>query len=419
MYKLWMFGLNYQSASFEIRERLAFSQERTHSVLTRLQNSGVAREVLILSTCNRTEVYCITQDIDFVVNAICDIQNVCPRTVRRHSYIHSDLECASHLFRVVSGLDSMVLGETEIVAQVKTALQIAQQNRTALTELVGVFQMALAVEKEVRNKIEINNIAVSMGRAVVNLTIDYTLDLSNERVLFVGAGQMMNQIAPHFRDLEVKQKTIVNRTHEKARVLAKRVAADHRGLIDLPDIIDNYSVIVACCDAKSAILDEALFKNRIPSKEPLLIIDLSVPLITDVKLRQYEHIKLLTIDDIAKIVDVGMEKRKLAALEAEGIIEAKLTEYQGWLKKRELSPLIKALRDNAEKARQELLIGAYRQLQNGENAVDVLNTLSLKLMNKLLHEPTVNLCSSVDNLQADLSSLVRHLYDLENKISYS
>ena len=198
MLKPFVFGLNYQTADLELRNKLALSAEVIPSVLERLVSSGVVKEALLLSTCNRTELYCTTSDINFVINALCDMHNLCPRSIRKHSYLYSDYECARHLFRVISGLDSMVLGENEIVSQVKSAMSIANNANSVASVLLGLFQMALSIEKEVRNSSEINNVAISMGHAVVNYVEDYLPNLSNKKVLFIGAGQMMQQIAPHF-----------------------------------------------------------------------------------------------------------------------------------------------------------------------------------------------------------------------------
>lgn len=408
----YVFGLNYETSGFEVREKLAFSREDIPAVLSRLQSSGITSEITILSTCNRTEIYCVTHDIDFVINAICDIQNVCPRTVRKHSYVFEGADCANHLFRVVSGLESMVLGETEIVAQVKDALQIAKEQNSIGTLLSIIFQMALAVEKDVRNATEINNIAISMGHALINLVAVNFDDLAEQKLLFIGAGEMMQQVAPHFKNVNLAKKTIVNRTLVKAEVLSKRVNADFIDFEKLSDIVNDYSIIIACSGGNQ-VLDVDILKTRIQESKKLLVIDLSMPLITNLSLRKHENVIVLTIDDIAKIVDVGMEKRKIAAIEADTIIEEKLIEYQGWLKKRGLTPVIRALRDNADEIRKEVLSIAQRQLESGEAADNVLRELSIKLTNRLIHGPTVNLCGSTDKLQDELTGLVTYLYDLE------
>jgi glutamyl-tRNA reductase len=247
----------------------------------------------------------------------------------------------------------------------------------------------------------------------VSLVTDNVDNLTTQKILFIGAGQMMNQIAPHFLNIKFNQKTIVNRTLENAVQLANRVEANVLPLINLPDIVSEYSIIIACCSISHPILNVNMFSREIVENKPILIIDLSMPLLTDLELRRHPNIKILTIDDIAKIVDVGVEKRKIAAFEADSLINSKLIEYQNWLKKRDLSPVIKQLRDNAEEIRLDVLTIAQKQLQNGELADEVLRSLSVKLTNKLLHNPTVNLCAAENNLQTNVTELVHYLYDLK------
>lgn len=412
----YVFGLNYITAGFEIREKLAFSRDEIPEALQRLQSSGITKEIIILSTCNRTEIYCITHDIDFLINAICDIQNVCPRTVKKHSYVYSGIECANHLFRVVSGLESMVLGETEIVSQVKDALNLSSNKNCVGTQLLSIFQMALAVEKDVRNTTEINNIAISIGHALQNIVAINFDNLSQENILFIGAGDMMQQIAPHFKNISFAKKAIVNRTLSKAENLAARINAQVFDFYNLPNIINDYSIIIACSGLAKQLLTCSGLNKAIANKmRKMLIIDLSMPLITDLSLREHAHILVLTVDDIAKTVDVGLEKRKIAALDADSIINDKLVEYQNWLNKRKLTPVIRALRDNADEIRQDVLLSAQKQLANGELPDVVLREFSVKLTNRLIHNPTVNLCGSAKELQKELSGLITYLYDLDIK----
>lgn len=413
MYSMFIFGLNYETADFEIREKLAFSHDEIPPALERLQSSGITKEAFILSTCNRTEIYCITQDINSVINTICDMQNVCPRTVKKHSYIYSEEQCVNHLFRVVSGLESMVLGETEIVSQAKDAVYLAKDYGSIGSTLMAVFQMAMEVEKDVRSVTEMNSIAISMGHAVANLVAVNVDDIASQKILFIGAGTMMKQIAPHFLNVKCKQKTIVNRTPINAKTIATRINADVDDLVNFPDLVNDYSVIIACYNSDKILLDSDVLKKTLNENKKLLIIDLSMPLVSDLGLRKHSAITMLTIDDIAKIVDVGMQKRRAAAAHADSIIDAKLINYQNWLNKKEVTPVIKALRDNAEVIRLEVLSSAKRQLQNGEDISEILNNLSIKLTNKFLHNPTVNLCATSGKLQSDLSDLTKILYNLD------
>ncbi len=170
MFKLGVFGIDYRSSSFEVRERMAFSFEEIPPALHRLHSAGIVREVIILSTCNRMEIYCVAKDMEFVMNSLCEIKNICPHSgIKKYSYMYTDMDCVKHLFRVTSGLESMVLGETEIVAQIKDAYNLSKSHNMISSTLTGLFQMALSVEKDVRNITEINNSAISMGHAIINL----------------------------------------------------------------------------------------------------------------------------------------------------------------------------------------------------------------------------------------------------------
>lgn len=410
-----VFGLNYETAPFDIREKMAFLPDEIPNILNRLIFSGIVSEALILSTCNRTEVYMQTHDIDFAINAICGIKNICPMTVRKHSYVYKNMDCVRHLFRVASGLESMVLGETEIVSQIKSSFKIAKQNKSIATNLVGLFQIALSVEKEVRNFTEINSIAASMGSSLVKIIESKIENLSTKSILFIGAGAMMSKIIPHFKGL-AQQQMIINRTAAKAKTLANKISAKYSGLDTLKEVITDIDIILTSCGSEKLILTEEVLDACIKFEKPLLIIDISMPPITDLSLNSYDNITILTIDDIGRIVDVGIEKRKIAASLADKFIEEKINEYIQWLKKRGLSPVIKALRDSAEDARQDVLIQAQKQILNGDNVDEVLNTMSIKLMNKLLHAPTVNLSRTENKLQDDLVNLISYLYNLKDRV---
>lgn len=413
MLKPIVFGLNYQTANLELRNQLAFASDDIPAVLKRLVSSGVAKEAILLSTCNRTELYCITSDINFVINALCDIHNICPRSIRQHSYIHQDDACAKHLFRVISGLDSMVLGESEIVAQIKSAMDLAKSNNVLGTNLAGLFQMALAVEKDVRSHTAINNVAISMGHAIVSYVAQRLPLLPNRKVLFVGAGQMMQQIAPHFNNLDFEHRLVLNRTLAKAEILSNKIMGDAASLCTLPEVINEYAVVVLCC-ASSEPLVNAKIMNQDSRLNNQLMIDVSMPLVIDKDLHQDKNITILTIDDIASLVDVGIEKRKLAAIEAESLIEEKMTDYHLWQRKRGFAPLIRRLRDDAEQKRLDVVANAEKQLMNGVDTVEVVNQLSQQIVNKLLHQPTVNLLAHSGDLQHDLADLVVKLYGLED-----
>lgn len=407
-----VFGLNYQTADFELRDQLAFASEEIPLVLQRLMTSGVVKEALLVSTCNRTELYCIANDINFVINSLCAIHNVCARSVHQHSYTYRGEECAKHLFRVISGLESMVLGETEIVAQIKQAMEIANSCSSLGSNLSGLFQLALAVEKEVRNHSAINNVAISMGHAVVNYVSSHLQNLPNRKVLFVGAGQMMQQIAPHFNYLDLDEKLVINRSQEHAQIVADKIDAKIGELNTLSAIVNDYATVVLCCASNTPLLTVDMLQETIAKQEKRLIIDLSMPLVIAKNMLKLPNFDVFTVDDVAKLVDVGLEKRRQAAVEAESIIDLKLQDYQNWLRRRSFAPIIKKLREQSEVIRKESLENAAKQLNNGEDPLEILKQLSVQLTNRLLHTPTVMIAAHENKQQHDMADLVSYLYDL-------
>ncbi len=407
-----VFGLNYQTADFDLRDRLAFASGEIPEVLQRLINSGVVREALLLSTCNRTELYCIANDIDFVINSLCAMHDVCPRTVARHSYVYHGDDCVRHLFRVISGLESMVLGETEIVAQIKTAMDIAEKCSCLGSHLSGLFQQALAVEKEVRNHTEINNVAISMGHAVVNYVEAHLDKLTKHKVLFVGAGQMMQQIAPHFNFLSWSDILVLNRTPEHAKAVADKISGNIGALGQLSSLVNDYDVVVLCCASNQPLLTLEMLQPTIANNGYMLIIDLSMPLVISREIAKQANFEVVTVDEVAKLVDVGLERRRQAAAGAEEIIALKLQDYQNWLRRRSFAPIIKKLREQSESIRLESLAAAVKQLQNGDDPSEILKQFSVQLTNRLLHTPTVMIAAHQDSGQ-DLAGMVSYLYDLE------
>ena len=434
---LHVFGIDYKSDDFKLRQQFAFNISEITISLQRLYESGIVTEALILSTCNRTEIYFIAADIDFVINSVCSIKNICPRLIRKKTYSYHNKDCVRHLFRVISGLESMVLGEHEIVSQIKQAITLAKEAGTCGSLLNGVFHMALNTSKEFRTISQINNVSVSIGSACLNLVQDFyikslsclskTSNNINKNILFVGAGQMIQQILPYFNKYDFSSLTIANRTVlnannliHKLSVLKTKFEAVSLDYISKTNFYNNSSninpqVIIISCYSDYILLNEVVLNYYINNHDiKLLIIDLSMPLLTDkLILSKYDNITILTIDDIGKIVDVGIEKRKIFANMTHDIIENKLIEYESWLKKRNLSPIIKAMRDDANCIRQDVLNVALKELELQYDPKLVLENLSIRLTNKLLHTPTVKLCASNNTaLNDNLVDLVNHLYDL-------
>ncbi|TXH59652.1 MAG: glutamyl-tRNA reductase [Bacteroidia bacterium] len=413
MYNTFVFGVSYQSSDFDFREKFTIASDGVENILARLSSSKAIKEVVILSTCNRVEVYCVASDIDFVINAVCHIQHVCPEKLLPQAYIYEGVACANHLFKVISGLDSMILGESEIVAQVKHALYLSRKQNTIGASLSGLFQMGLAVSKEVRTATEINGVSVSLGSAIVNYIQANVVNHLARNVLFIGAGQMMQVIAPYFTSLGFRHKTVVNRTISKACDVAKIMGGEALEFTKLNTIIDDYDIIIVCLGGGKPILDEVMLKGFVVSQKPLLIIDLSFPSMTKIDLSLNSKITLVSMAQIAKLVDVGKERRRELAESALHIIQNKVHDYEQWLKKRDLSLVIRTFREYAESIRIQELELAQRQLNNNIDPRDVLNSLSLRITNKLLHNPTTNLCAGSKFMQEDLVEALGYLFGLD------
>jgi glutamyl-tRNA reductase len=429
MYNICVFGINHSTADADLRDEMSFTKDDIPDVLRRLNSSRVTQEVLILSTCNRMEVYCVTNDLEFVINSICALKNICPRTIRRYTYSYFDTDCAKHLFKVSSGIDSLVVGETEIVGQIKGAIALARQADSIGSSLLGLFQMALSVEKDVRNVSGVSNISVSLGSMVSQCVDSYVAKTINQRqtenqlsntskdfesrsITFIGAGEMMSRVVPYFKANTAK-KVIVNRTVSKAQDLAMLIDAQALSLDSLADIVNNSFVVISCIDGKAPVITPELLQPLLNQGKPVLLIDLSMPMMVSKKFHAISGVELITIDDVVHNCNKNSELRRDKLESASNqLIEDKLKEYNSWIRKKHLSPLIKALRDDAESIRLEVLSNAGKQLTNGESPEDVMAQMSLKLINKLLHKPVTNLAAADSNSQPDLATLVRNLYDI-------
>lgn len=409
MYSLVVFGISYHSADVILRDKFAANEIQIKEILQRLKATGVAKEAVFLSTCNRVEVYAIAKDYNLVVNAICDYKNICPREIKQTGYVYHEIECVRHLYRVVSGLDSMILGESEIVAQVKQAMDYAIDAGSMGSYLSKLFQMALSVEKDVRNETLITHSSVSMGSATVKLLDRYLWSINKGKILFLGAGKIMQQIAPYFKDIELGEKIVLSRKIENAKELADKIHATSADLTSLEDVFEQSAIVIACISSDDVLITRDMLARTQTNK---VIIDLSMPQITAPEARELLKIKYFCIDDIAKIVNIGKEQRELAADIADKILEEKLVEFAQWEQKRELTPLIKKLRDDAEEIRSELYAAAIKNLDK-MNTKDVILQLSLQLTNKLLHKPTVNMYKVEEHNIDNMARLVSYLYDIE------
>ena len=392
---LLAFGLNHHTAPLSIREKLAFPAETLPRALDSLVASQAAREAAIVSTCNRTEIYCCSPDPHAALSWLCQFHDLSLAEVEPYLYRMEASGAARHAFRVASGLDSMVLGETQILGQLKDAVRSAEHAGTLGTMLNGLFQRTFAVAKEVRSSTAVGASSVSMSAAAVKLAEQIFPSIAELNVLFVGAGEMIELVATHFAARNPSCITVANRTLERGQRLAEQFGGNAITLSELPEALARYDVVVTSTASQLPMIGKGMVERAIKARRhrPMFMLDLAVPRDIELEVAQLDDVFLYSVDDIAGIVEVGKEARQQAAAEAETIIQARVAEFSDWLKKRETVPLIRALRDEADRARRHALEAAMKQLARGDAPEKVLEALSLQLTNKLMHPPTQALSS--------------------------
>ena len=390
--KLTVIGLNHQTAPLAIREQLAFSAAALADAVRDLSVNAAA-EAVILSTCNRTELYCVG-DAEMIINWLADYQGVNADDIRPYLYTLGCSETIRHAFRVACGLDSMVLGEAQILGQMKEAVRIAREQGSISTWLNALFQCTFQAAKEVRSLSGVGDNVVSMASAAVRMAEQSVGDIGSLNVLFVGAGEMNESVATYFAAKQPRSLMIANRTLTRAVNLCSKLGngAQACKLEALPEILHRYDIIISCTGSELPVITREMVAQaaaqRSNHQKTQFMLDLAVPRDIEAEVAQLPHIALFTVDDMAERVVHGKEARAAAAAQAEAMVQAKVNEFVAWQQSRQRVPLICALRDEGERARQQVLNHAMRQLAKGTPPEEVLERLSVQLTNKLLHSPT-------------------------------
>ncbi|MEZ2720180.1 glutamyl-tRNA reductase [Paenalcaligenes hominis] len=410
------FGLNHVSAPVSVRERVTFPLDVVRPALEALRStfgSGV-REAAILSTCNRTELYCAAEPhvIEHVPSWIADFNSLRSDDLTPHLYRYEHNEAVRHAFRVASGLDSMVLGEPQILGQMKDAVRVANEAGALGTLLHQLFQRTFAVAKEVRTQTAIGAHSVSMAAASVRLAQRVYGDLSQTNILFIGAGEMIELCAAHFAATSPKHIMVANRTTERAESLAARFDnAQTMRLADLPERIADYDVIISCTASTLPILGLGMIERAIKQRRhrPIVMVDLAVPRDIEPEVARLSDAYLYSVDDLGRMVQKASDARQAAVVQAETIIDTRVQNFMHWLQNRELVPTIVSLQDRAQQVSNHELDRAKRMLARGENPEQVLEWLTHSLQQKYLHGPLTQLHHSEGEQRQQLLQLVPHL----------
>ena len=387
---VWALGLNHNTAPLDLRGRFAFSIDQMAGTLKALRQAHARHpEATILSTCNRTEVYCASDApaFDHTLAWLAGSGGVSSDVLRAHTYTLQGDQAARHVFRVASGLDSMVLGEPQILGQMKDAVRAADGAGAMGSTLHQLFQRSFAVAKEVRSTTEIGAHSISMAAASVRLAGQLFEDLGKIKILFVGAGEMIDLAVTHFAAKNPALMVIANRTSERGQLLAKRFSAHTMPLADLPTRLHEFDAVISCTASVLPIIGLGAVERAVKQRKsrPIFMVDLAVPRDVEPEVKDLPDIYLYTVDDLAKVVQTGKESRRAAVAEAEIIIDAGVQNFMSWLNQRATVPLIQQLNAQADEWRASEINRAKKLLAKGESIDAVLEALARGMSQKMLH----------------------------------
>ncbi|MEY4591299.1 MAG: hypothetical protein RIR18_194 [Pseudomonadota bacterium] len=417
---LFTIGINHHTAPLAIRERVAFGPETLLQALHQLTRDKPVQEAAILSTCNRTELYCATETPEAVVDWLAEHHQLSKADIEPFLYVLPADEAVRHTFRVASGLDSMVVGETQILGQMRDAVRSAEAAGTLGSLLHKLFQRSFSVAKDVRTTTAIGANTVSMAAAGVHLAERIFPSISDQKILFIGAGEMIELCLTHFAARSPKHITIANRTIERGQALAERFNAQSVHCVRLEmvaDILPQFDIVVSCTASPLPILGLGMVERAVKTRRhrPMFMVDLAVPRDIEAEVGNLDDVFLYTVDDLAQVVASGMESRQAAVVEAEELVTGGVNQFMHWLDSRGTVPVIRALRDTAERHRRHELEHAQKLLANGTPPEQVIEQLAQRLTNKFLHTPTQALNQAEGDERNQLNLAANRLFNLHTK----
>jgi glutamyl-tRNA reductase len=414
-------GLNHTTAPVSLREQLALAPEQLGQAVqaargwfARIDPQG-GDEAAILSTCNRTELYAASaapNPLDASAHFLADYHHLNVGELRPHLYMLPQDDAVRHAFRVASGLDSMVLGEPQILGQMKDAVRLADAAGGLGTYLHQMFQRSFAVAKEVRSTTEIGAHSVSMAAASVRLSQRIFDSIADQHVLFIGAGEMIELCATHFAAQNPRSITIANRTMDRGESLATRFNGKAIRLADLPDLLPQFDIVISSTASTLPLIGKGLVERAIKARrhKPMFMVDLAVPRDIEPEVAKLDDVFLYTVDDLAQVVQTGREGRQAAVAQAEAIIETRVQSFMHWVGDRAVVPVIRDLHESSEAMRLAELERAKRLLAKGEDIDVVLEALSKGLTAKFLHGPQQALHAAHGDERARLATLLPQLF---------
>lgn len=414
-----LIGVSHRTAPIEVREKLAFSSEHVPDALNALSGQLPLEEVALLSTCNRTEIYCSTTlSAPMWVNHMTAWwRDYLKPTIdlTPYLYFYTEKDAVKHMLRVASGLDSMILGEPQILGQLKTAFRTSSQMGAMGRKLSRVFQLSFSTAKKIRATTQIAQHPVSIAYAAVSLAKQIFSSLSTSTVVLIGAGENSELILQHLHAKHTKRIIVVNRTLEKAQALAARYEIEARSLDSLEACLTEADVVVSSISSSTPIITSKMMTSvlRGTKRRPLLMIDLGVPRNIEPIVAQNEDIYLYSVDDLEGMVQKNLKERETAAIEAELIIEKTADDYMNWASSQVQIDTIRELRKRVERIKYEALEKAYSRLDKGQDPKKVLEVILHQLTQKMMHYPTVNLRKEKPEKANKKILLTKELFNLE------
>ncbi len=411
-------GLNHKTAPISIRERVTFGPDVIVGALRDLLDQPGVEESLILSTCNRTEVYCaVTDTADAPVSPwLGRFHGLESDQLAPYVYTYFGRAAVSHLLEVASGLDSMVLGEPQILGQVKQACHTACQAKTPGKLLGRLFQHTFSVAKQVRTDTAIGNSPVSVAFAAVSLARQIFSDLSQQTALLIGAGETIELAARHLHQHNIGRMLVANRTVERAHTLAAQFDGYAIALTEIANHLPEADIVISSTSSPLPVLGKGTVESALKKRKhrPIFMVDIAVPRDIEAEVSELSDIYLYTVDDLEDVVEENMRSRQDAAEQAQEIIDFHTDEFMGWLRSLDAVALIQDYRRQAEDLRDELLERGRRQLANGKPADEVLGWLSHTLTNKLLHQPSARMRRAGMDGRLELLDAANELFQLKN-----
>lgn len=410
-------GINYNTAPVSVRERLAFPADCLNVSLQQLWQKKEIAEAAILSTCNRTEFYYETEQNNqqVLIDWIACNRQIKPAEFTPYLYSYTDSHTIRHIFRVACGLDSMILGEPQILGQMKTAYQAAYEAGTLGKYLSKLFQHTFTAAKKVRTDTAIGSSPVSVAFAAVQLALQIFDNLSEQTAILVGAGETIELTARHLYQRKIGRIIIANRTYDKAHALAAQFNGYAIALAELPKHLAEADIIVSSTASTLPIIGKGMMESAIKKRKhkPVFMLDLAVPRDIEPEVAQLQDVYLYTVDDLQNTIDQNMNSRRQAAEQAEEIIDTQVNHFLAWLRSQGAQATIKDYRFQTEQLRDEVLQKSLAQLNNGTAAEEVLKRLAYTLTNKLTHTPSTQIREAGINERHDLIAAARELFKLQ------